>query len=459
MGRGRLVDFTYRFGHWRGQIGARFENGDEVVHPFREFSDYQNLYFFSQRKCHHCIDHTGYHGDISAGDIWSRRMRDNPTKHTALIARTDVGERVVQDALRAGALVGEAEPVEEVLDGQARTLPFHYNISARAKVGGLLGETIKDTVGERVRWNDYIVAFIVLMNERISRTRLGRAVIFRIPRPLSARVSAASERPGESLKNTPLQVAVIGATVWGNRGAEAMLCSTIGQVRRRWPDATFWVYSYYPAEDRARIVDEKVQVLDGRPFALVAKHLPFALLGFLFRLVGLDLPDPFLSREMRALRQCSVLLDIPGITFSDGRAKYLPIQCSYDLASHAPGCAGRQALPGYWALLRALEPACWHAVSCRGAPMSSPGGRRPENTSRTWEEDRCAGPGRRYRFSVRGVVSTLRREPREGRCPRQPLEGAEGLLWVHGGYFTQLTGALPIQEERSGLHRETQSIG
>lgn len=183
-GRGGLVDFTYRFGHWRGQIGARFENGDEVVRPFREFSDYQNLYFFSQRKCHHCIDHTGYHGDISAGDIWSRRMMNHPIKHTALIVRTEVGERVVHGALETGVLVGKVEPIGEVLDGQARTLPFHYNVSARSRVGVLLGENIKDTVRERVRWNDFIVAFMVLMNERISRTRLGRAVIFRIPRPL-----------------------------------------------------------------------------------------------------------------------------------------------------------------------------------------------------------------------------------------------------------------------------------
>lgn len=179
-----LVDFRHRFGHWRGQCSASLADGEHVVRPFSDFSLYQNLYFFAQRKCHHCVDHTGYFGDISAGDIWSRRMKLNPVKHTALISRTDSGEGAIESALEDGALVGEVEPVTEVLDGQARTLPFHYNVTARSKVGALFGERIKDTVQESVRWNDYCAAFIVLLNERLSRTRVGRTLIFLVPRPV-----------------------------------------------------------------------------------------------------------------------------------------------------------------------------------------------------------------------------------------------------------------------------------
>jgi coenzyme F420-reducing hydrogenase beta subunit len=182
--RNQLEEFTYRTGHWRGNISARATGREKVVRPFSTFSDFQNLYFFSQRKCHHCIDHTGYSGDLSAGDIWSRRMKDNPIKHTALISRTTAGEAAITSALKEGVLVGRPEPIEEVLDGQARTLPFHFNVTARSKVGRVFGERIKDTVCEPVRWNDYCAAFIVLLNEKISRTRVGRALIFRIPRPL-----------------------------------------------------------------------------------------------------------------------------------------------------------------------------------------------------------------------------------------------------------------------------------
>lgn len=180
----RLESYTYRFGHWRGNLRAEFEGEESVIKPFAYFSDYQNLYFFSQRKCHHCFDHLGYYCDISAGDIWSYRMRQHPIKHTALITRSAAGQRAVESALESSALVGKEEPIEEVMDGQARTMPFHYNVSARARVGRLFGERIRDQVQESVRWNDYIVAFIALFNERISRSPRMQKVIMKIPKPL-----------------------------------------------------------------------------------------------------------------------------------------------------------------------------------------------------------------------------------------------------------------------------------
>jgi coenzyme F420-reducing hydrogenase beta subunit len=178
-----LADYRFREGHWRGQLRANFDNGSSVSKPFSYFSDYQNLYFFCQRKCHHCHDHTGYFGDISAGDIWSLRMKQDPVKNTALITRSETGSRVLREAMEAGYLEGREEPVEEVCEGQARTMPFHYNVTARAKLGWIAGETIRDPLKEKVRWNEYIVAALVLANERISRTKTGQKIIFALPRP------------------------------------------------------------------------------------------------------------------------------------------------------------------------------------------------------------------------------------------------------------------------------------
>jgi coenzyme F420 hydrogenase subunit beta len=179
-----LVDYRFRLGHWRGSLQAKFDNGKTVTKPFSYFSDYQNLYFFSQRKCHHCHDHTGYYADISAGDIWSLRMKQEPIKHTALITRSDIGEEFVRAALDNGMLTGQVEPIAEVCEGQARTMPFHYNLTARSRLSWLSGEKIKDTVNEHVRWNDLIVAALILLNERFSRSKAGRKIIFLIPRPL-----------------------------------------------------------------------------------------------------------------------------------------------------------------------------------------------------------------------------------------------------------------------------------
>lgn len=180
----RLVDYRYRTGHWRGELQATFEGGEVITRPFSYFSDYQNLYFFAQRKCHHCFDHTGYYGDISAGDIWSLRMKDNPIKHTALIARSEVGARIVAEAFAKNVLTGQEESIEEICNGQARNLPTHYNVSARSKLGKIANERIKDSVHEKVRINNYIVAALDLFNERLSRTASGKKIIFSLPRPL-----------------------------------------------------------------------------------------------------------------------------------------------------------------------------------------------------------------------------------------------------------------------------------
>jgi coenzyme F420-reducing hydrogenase beta subunit len=183
-GHGELTDYVYRSGHWRGQLTATFADGAEVTKPFSYFSDYRNLYFFAQKKCHHCFDHFGYFCDVSAGDIWSPEMKNEPIKHTALITRTERGSEIVTKALAAGALTGRAEGVTDIANGQARTMPFHYNISARSKVGRWLGVKIRDETRERVRWQDYVVAGMALVNQRVTSTAAGRRLVMAIPRPV-----------------------------------------------------------------------------------------------------------------------------------------------------------------------------------------------------------------------------------------------------------------------------------
>jgi len=177
-----MTDFRFRQGHWRGRLRADFDNGLKQDKPFSFFSDYQNLYFFCQQKCHHCSDHTGYNGDISFGDIWLLSMKDNPIKHNAVITRTPAGDSTFQRALDADMITAKLVAIDEVCAGQTRSLPFHYNVSARSKAGLLLGFKIKDTVHEKVRWNEFLGAWIALFNEKLSRTVFGKKLIRMLPR-------------------------------------------------------------------------------------------------------------------------------------------------------------------------------------------------------------------------------------------------------------------------------------
>lgn len=176
-----LTHFCYRQGHWRGQLQAEFDNGEVICKPFSRFSNYQNLFFFCQPKCHHCHDHCGYDSDISVGDIWSSQIKKNPVKHSAVILRTGRGSTAFDHAVEAGVLAAHSVGIKAICQGQARSLPFHYNISARAKAGKRLGITIKDSVQEHVRWNDHLAAWIALFNDKLSRTPAGKKWIQRTP--------------------------------------------------------------------------------------------------------------------------------------------------------------------------------------------------------------------------------------------------------------------------------------
>ncbi len=119
--------------------------------------------------------------------------------------------------------------------------------------------------------------------------------------------------------------AIIAATVWGNRGAEAMLETTVGRIRDRVPGARFVVYSYLPEVDRALIKDPDVVVRSSTPAHLVLVLFPFSLILGLFRLVGLGKPvSAIMPPSVRDLYGCEALLDLAGVSFIDGREKFLP---------------------------------------------------------------------------------------------------------------------------------------
>lgn len=118
-------------------------------------------------------------------------------------------------------------------------------------------------------------------------------------------------------------VAIVGGTLWGNRGAEAMLVTTIGRIRERYPDARCLVFSYYPEKDRQLCTDSRVEFFNYRPLNIGLKIFPLSLLAWLCGLIGVHLPRWVVGPELDALRQADLLCDIGGITFCDGREIFL----------------------------------------------------------------------------------------------------------------------------------------
>lgn len=181
---GKLHSYRFRVGHWRGRLEADFDNGVTLRKKTASFNNYQNLYFFCSRRCIACYDHYGYFADISVGDVWLFRLKDNPIKHTGTIIRTETGQSLFSLSCVAGHIHGESVDIRDIMDGQSRIGPAHYNVSARSKAGKLLGIKLKDTVNHPVAWHAWLNAFISLANMRLSESEFGRKIIFIIPHPL-----------------------------------------------------------------------------------------------------------------------------------------------------------------------------------------------------------------------------------------------------------------------------------
>jgi polysaccharide pyruvyl transferase WcaK-like protein len=121
-------------------------------------------------------------------------------------------------------------------------------------------------------------------------------------------------------------VAIIGATLWGNRGAEAMVCTTVGKVREAFPRARCILLSYFPAADRrlASSGENGLEVFSATPAALLLHFFPWSLVYGACRLIGLHWPRRLLPGAVRALAESDVLLDVFGISYADEREKFLP---------------------------------------------------------------------------------------------------------------------------------------
>jgi coenzyme F420-reducing hydrogenase beta subunit len=180
----KLVNYRFRVGRWRGRLEAEFEDGSVLSKPSKYFNDYQNLFFFSERKCMACHDHYGYAADISAGDVWLFRLKGDPIKKTGIIARSSRGQDACNAAFAAGVVDASKLDVQSIMDGQARIGPSHYNVTARHKAGRLLGIKPKDSVKQPVSWHSYLNALITLANMRLSEKVWGAKLIFAMPRPV-----------------------------------------------------------------------------------------------------------------------------------------------------------------------------------------------------------------------------------------------------------------------------------
>lgn len=120
------------------------------------------------------------------------------------------------------------------------------------------------------------------------------------------------------------EISIIGATFYGNRGAEAMLSTAIGELEKRQTDLHFNVFSYYPVKDRSLIEKESVRIYSSTPLYLVSVLGPMAVVYALLGILHLYWLQRYFPASVRAIARSKVMICLAGISFIDGREKFLP---------------------------------------------------------------------------------------------------------------------------------------
>ncbi|MET0977108.1 MAG: polysaccharide pyruvyl transferase family protein [Leifsonia sp.] len=125
-------------------------------------------------------------------------------------------------------------------------------------------------------------------------------------------------------------IVIIGSALSGNKGAAAMLESAIETLGSRLPDARFTLLSMYPERDAALNTYPNLEIIPADPVQLGVAINSLALLHRILPPLRRTIRKR--SRAVEALVNADVLLDQGGITFTDGREKFL----LYNVASILP---------------------------------------------------------------------------------------------------------------------------
>ena len=117
------------------------------------------------------------------------------------------------------------------------------------------------------------------------------------------------------------KIVLIGSTLTGNKGASAMAESAIQNLSKKFDEVEFSLLSYYPNEDKLINPYNNLKILNASPIYLGLVINTAAMICMIFPFLKSRICN--LIPEIKAIIESDIILDQGGITFSDGREKFL----------------------------------------------------------------------------------------------------------------------------------------
>jgi len=117
-----------------------------------------------------------------------------------------------------------------------------------------------------------------------------------------------------------ITIAITAASYSGNKGAAAMLQSSISQLRRQYGDRlNIYLMSVYPVQDRQQCPHDFVKIIPAQPQRVLFHAFPCAVLYRLFFWCAPVRKLLLKNRMLKAYRDTDLVVDEAGIAFVDSR--------------------------------------------------------------------------------------------------------------------------------------------
>lgn len=117
----------------------------------------------------------------------------------------------------------------------------------------------------------------------------------------------------------PVRIAIIGAALSANKGAAAMVESVMARLPNELGECHFDILTTYPDADASRVpAGADAAIVGLQPLRLALVEFPIACLALVMRKLRIPL-FWVRSRGCRSMLDSSVVVDVAGISFADGR--------------------------------------------------------------------------------------------------------------------------------------------
>ncbi len=179
-----VEEIDYRDGVWPGQLALKQKNSSQIQriprirgnsrwNILRYMVSFQGYWMLP--RCRICPDQISDFADIAVGDPHLTRFKEKESAgYSAVIARTDTGEQLLQKAVADGIICSEKLSRDELVASQGYTLENRRHADVTRNMARLLGivapelKLYDDVKGAR-SWHQHVYAFVDLYKIKIRK--------------------------------------------------------------------------------------------------------------------------------------------------------------------------------------------------------------------------------------------------------------------------------------------------